>query len=108
MQKLEIQPIPVAEWKSNETIRPIFLFFVKHESNVSLYDGLQLNGPGSIHSGQQASSTLQLQQRHESSFDDRHKPSVLSTNDAKPPLSSVGQTSAVPTGEALGGQKVGN
>lgn len=76
--------------------------------NVSLYAGsfLQLNGPGTLHSSQQLSSPLHLQQRNESSFDDRHKVSVASSNDIKPVVSSAGQTSGVPVGEASGVQKV--
>lgn len=67
---------------------------------------LQLNGPGAIHSGQQLSSPVQLQERHESSYDDRHRASATSSNDIKPLLSSVGQASGVSVGEASGTQKV--
>ncbi|XP_060964127.1 uncharacterized protein LOC133033427 isoform X2 [Cannabis sativa] len=66
---------------------------------------LQLNVPGTMHSGQQLSSSLQLQQRHDSSFDERHKVPVASSND-KPPLSSVVQTPGAPIGEASSAQKL--
>lgn len=74
--------------------------------NQIISGNVDLNGPGAIHSGQQLSSPLQLQQRHESSFGDHYKTSVTSTNDTKPPLSSVGQASGVSVGEASGGQKL--
>ncbi|XP_024032955.1 CCR4-NOT transcription complex subunit 1 [Morus notabilis] len=67
---------------------------------------VDLNGPGAIHSGQQLSSPVQLQERHESSYDDRHRASVTSSNDIKPLLSSVGQASGVSVGEASGTQKL--
>lgn len=52
------------------------------------------------------SSPLQLQQRHESSFDDRHKASVIASNDIKPLISSGGQNLGVPIGDTSGVQKV--
>ncbi|KAF4401859.1 hypothetical protein G4B88_013146 [Cannabis sativa] len=66
---------------------------------------MDLNVPGTMHSGQQLSSSLQLQQRHDSSFDERHKVPVASSND-KPPLSSVVQTPGAPIGEASSAQKL--
>ncbi|XP_048431931.1 CCR4-NOT transcription complex subunit 1 isoform X3 [Pyrus x bretschneideri] len=54
---------------------------------------VELNGSTILHTGQQLSSPLQLQQRHESSLDDHHKASN-SSNDIKPPLSSAVQPSS--------------
>lgn len=65
---------------------------------------MQLNGSSILHTGQQLSSPLQLQQRHESSLDDRHKAST-SSNDIKPLLSSVVQPSVIPLGDAPSIQK---
>ncbi|KAL5571856.1 hypothetical protein UlMin_021453 [Ulmus minor] len=77
-----------------------------HGPNQVNSGNMDLNGSISIHSGQQLSSPLQFQQRHESSFDDRHKASLTTSSDIKPLLSSVGQTSVVPVGEASGIQKL--
>ncbi|PON57727.1 CCR4-NOT transcription complex subunit [Trema orientale] len=82
---------------------------VHHHGPYQVTTGnMDLNGPGTIHSGQQLSSQLQLQQRNESSLDDRHKVSVAPSNDIKPPLSSVAQPSGVPVSEASGIQKLQN
>ncbi|XP_050238653.1 uncharacterized protein LOC126688113 isoform X2 [Mercurialis annua] len=53
----------------------------------------ELNGVSSAQPLHQLSSTLNVQQRHESPLDDRHKISVASSNDAKPILSPGGQSS---------------
>lgn len=66
---------------------------------------LQVNGSSILHNGQQLSSPLQLHQRHESSFDERHK-STTSSNDVKPLLSAAVQPVAVPVGDAPSIQKV--
>ncbi|XP_077235419.1 transcription regulator [Tasmannia lanceolata] len=53
----------------------------------------QLMGSGAIQSGQQLSSPLQPQQRHQGFMDDRHKASTTSISYMKPLLSSTGQPS---------------
>lgn len=65
------------------------------------YDGslFQSNGSTILQPGQQLSAPLQLQQRHES-LEDRHKASAASSNDVKPLVSSIGQSSAVHLGDA--------
>lgn len=64
----------------------------------------QLNGSSILPTGQTLSSSLQLQQRHESSLDD-HLKSSTSLNEVKPLLSSAMQPAA-PVGDALSIQKV--
>lgn len=64
----------------------------------------QLNGSSILQTGQTLSSSLHLQQRHESSLDDRLKSST-SSNEVKPLLSSAMQPAA-PVGDALSIQKV--
>lgn len=72
-------------------------------SNV--YSLLQLNNSGIAQSGQQLSSTLQLQQRNESSLDDRNKVFGTSTNDGKLILPSGGQAAVMPSGDVGASQK---
>ncbi|KAM1140419.1 hypothetical protein ACFX19_041194 [Malus domestica] len=70
-----------------------------HGPSQATPGNVELNGSTILHTGQQHSSPLQLQQRHEGSLDDRHKPSNLS-NDIKPPLSSAVQPPVGPVGDA--------
>ncbi|KAF3440045.1 hypothetical protein FNV43_RR18323 [Rhamnella rubrinervis] len=79
-----------------------------HGSSQVTSANVDLNGSSVLQSGQQLSSPLQLQQRHENSFDDRHKASVTSSNDMKPPISSGGQNLGVPIGDTSGSQKSQN
>ncbi|KAB1225230.1 CCR4-NOT transcription complex subunit 1 [Morella rubra] len=76
---------------------------VNHQASTQAISGtlelLQLSGSSTMQPGQQLSSPLQLQQRHES-LEDRHKATAAASNDVKPLLSSVGQTSAVHLGDA--------
>ncbi|XP_011033315.1 PREDICTED: CCR4-NOT transcription complex subunit 1-like isoform X2 [Populus euphratica] len=61
----------------------------------SLLQAASANGESNIPQlGQQLSSTLHSQQRHESSLDDRLKASAAPFNETKPFLSSGGQSSA--------------
>ncbi|KAM2315114.1 hypothetical protein ACFX1S_028052 [Malus domestica] len=69
-----------------------------HGPSQATPGNVELNGSTILHTGQQLSSPLQLQQRHESSLDDHHKASN-SSNDIKPPLSSAVQP---PSQSALG------
>ncbi|BBG97359.1 transcription regulator [Prunus dulcis] len=64
-----------------------------HGPSQASSGNVELNGSSILHTGQQLSSPLQLQQRHESSLDDRHKAST-SSNDIKPLLSSAVQPSS--------------
>jgi CCR4-NOT transcription complex subunit 1 len=66
---------------------------------------LQSNSINIPQLGQQLSSTLHSQQRHESSLDDRLKASAAPFNDTKPFLSSGGQSSAA-SSDASSIQKV--
>lgn len=66
---------------------------------------MQLNGSSIIQAGQQLSSPIQIQLRHES-LEDRHKTVAASSNDVKPLLPSVGQSSAVHSADASSIQKV--
>ncbi|GAV69286.1 Not1 domain-containing protein/DUF3819 domain-containing protein [Cephalotus follicularis] len=73
-------------------------------SQATLGNG-ELIGSSITQPVQQISSHLQLPQRSESSLDDRHKVSAASSNDMKQLLSSVGQPSVVPLGDASSVQK---
>ncbi|VVA30197.1 PREDICTED: CCR4-NOT mRNAion complex [Prunus dulcis] len=75
-----------------------------HGPSQASSGNVELNGSSILHTGQQLSSPLQLQQRHESSLDDRHKAST-SSNDIKPLLSSAVQPSVIPLGDAPSIQK---
>uniref|UniRef100_A0A2N9FJB6 CCR4-NOT transcription complex subunit 1-like n=1 Tax=Fagus sylvatica TaxID=28930 RepID=A0A2N9FJB6_FAGSY len=77
-----------------------------HGSSQASSGNLELNGSSIIQAGQQLSSPLPLplQQRHES-LEDRLKTAAVSSNDAKPLLSSAGQSSAVHSGDASSIQK---
>jgi len=66
---------------------------------------VQLNGSSIIQAGQQLSSPIQIQLRHES-LEDRHKTVAASSNDVKPLLPSVGQSSAIHSADASSIQKV--
>ncbi|KAM5554755.1 hypothetical protein ABKV19_022924 [Rosa sericea] len=68
---------------------------------------VELNGSSILQTGQTLSSPLQLHQRHESSFDDRHKSSTPS-NEVKPLLSSAMQPAVVPVSDAPSTQKLQN
>ncbi|KAK9274352.1 hypothetical protein L1049_019166 [Liquidambar formosana] len=57
---------------------------------------------------QQLASPPQLQQRQQSSIDERHKASANLFNHMKPILSSAGQPSVVPSGDAASIQKLQN
>ncbi|XP_040991398.1 CCR4-NOT transcription complex subunit 1-like isoform X2 [Juglans microcarpa x Juglans regia] len=70
-----------------------------HGSTQSASGNLELNGSSIIQPGQQLSGPLQLQQRHES-LEDRHKATAASSNDVKPLVSSIGQSSAIHSGDA--------
>lgn len=59
-----------------------------------------------MQSGLQLSSQVQLQQRGENSLNDHHKVPAALSNDSKVVLSSVGQSTGVPAGDASGTQKV--
>ncbi|KAM1157154.1 hypothetical protein FF1_027788 [Malus domestica] len=72
-----------------------------HGPSQATPGNVELNGSTILHTGQQLSSPLQLQQRHESSLDDHHKASN-SSNDIKPPLSSAVQPPVGPSQSALG------
>ncbi|XP_043707916.1 CCR4-NOT transcription complex subunit 1-like isoform X5 [Telopea speciosissima] len=65
----------------------------------------QLMGSNFTQPGQQVSSPLQLQQRHQGFLDDRHKASVTSVSYMKPLPSPAGQPSLVSTHDAVGNQK---
>ncbi|GLT84370.1 hypothetical protein SLE2022_026050 [Rubroshorea leprosula] len=65
---------------------------------------VELNGLSISQHGQQLSSSLHLQQRNESSFDDRNKAPITSSMDVKPLVSSVVQPS-VPLIDASSIQK---
>lgn len=65
----------------------------------------QLTGSSVIQPGQPHLS-MQLQQRHENSFDDRHKASIGSSSDVKPLLSTLGQSSVVTPADASSTNKV--
>ncbi|XP_027908150.1 CCR4-NOT transcription complex subunit 1 isoform X1 [Vigna unguiculata] len=67
-----------------------------HSAQATLGHVEQLGGSTVIQPGQQHLS-LQLQQRRENPLDDRHKASVGSSTDVKPLLSSLGQSSVLPT-----------
>ncbi|XP_050387579.1 uncharacterized protein LOC126803899 isoform X2 [Argentina anserina] len=67
---------------------------------------VEVNGSSIVQSGQPISTQLQLQQRHESSFDDRVKSST-SSNEVKPFISSA-MPPTVPVGDASSIQKVQN
>ncbi|KAK9148278.1 hypothetical protein Scep_007035 [Stephania cephalantha] len=58
-----------------------------------------------VQPGQQLSSTLQAQQRHQGFIDDRHKNTATSVGYAKPILSSTGQASLVSAHDLVGNQK---
>ncbi|XP_015889443.2 uncharacterized protein LOC107424219 isoform X1 [Ziziphus jujuba] len=79
-----------------------------HGPNQATSGNVDLNGSSVLQPGQQLSSPLQLQQRHESSFDDRHKASVTASSDMKSLLSSSGQNSGGPPGDSSGIQKSQN
>ncbi|XP_059651610.1 uncharacterized protein LOC132299153 [Cornus florida] len=64
-----------------------------------------LIGSGGAQPGSQAASPIHLQQRHQFSTDDRHKPSVNLSNYMKPSFSSAGQPSTVPPSDAVNTQK---
>ncbi|XP_059434806.1 uncharacterized protein LOC132167794 isoform X1 [Corylus avellana] len=78
-----------------------------HGSTQATSGNLELNSSSIIQPGQQLSSPLQLQHRNES-LEDRHKAAAVSSNDGKPLLSSVGQSSAVHLGDASSIQKLQN
>ncbi|EEF50313.1 ccr4-not transcription complex, putative [Ricinus communis] len=63
---------------------------------------ISVNIPQSV---QQLSSTLNVQQRHESPLDERHKVFLASSNDTKSVLSSGGQSSVAPLSDNSIAQK---
>ncbi|KAM2315112.1 hypothetical protein ACFX1S_028052 [Malus domestica] len=75
-----------------------------HGPSQATPGNVELNGSTILHTGQQLSSPLQLQQRHESSLDDHHKASN-SSNDIKPPLSSAVQPPVGPVDDPPSIQK---
>ncbi|KAL4599949.1 hypothetical protein ACB092_11G164000 [Castanea dentata] len=75
-----------------------------HGPTQSSSGNLELNGSSIIQAGQQLSSPIQIQLRHES-LEDRHKTAAASSNDVKPLLPSVGQSSAVHSADASSIQK---
>ncbi|XP_004306964.1 PREDICTED: CCR4-NOT transcription complex subunit 1-like [Fragaria vesca subsp. vesca] len=78
---------------------------VHHHGPSQVTSGnVELNGSSILPTGQTLSSSLQLQQRHESSLDDRLKSST-SSNEVKPLLSSAMQPAA-PVGDAPSIQKL--
>ncbi|KAK9910902.1 hypothetical protein M0R45_034838 [Rubus argutus] len=76
-----------------------------HGPSQATSGNVEVNGSSILHNGQQLSSPLQLHQRHESSFDERHK-STTSSNDVKPLLSAAVQPAVVPVGDAPSIQKL--
>lgn len=76
-----------------------------HSDSDATAGNVELNGSSNIQPGQQLSSTMQLQQKYESAIDDRLKVTGTSAIDVKPVLTSVGQTSIQPTGDASTNQK---
>ncbi|XVF79827.1 hypothetical protein PTKIN_Ptkin15bG0021000 [Pterospermum kingtungense] len=78
---------------------------VNHQVSSQVIPGNgELNNSSIAQSGSQHSSPLQLP-RHDGSLDDRNKAPTASSNDVKPPLSSVGQPSAAPLSDASTIQK---
>ncbi|KAI4356708.1 hypothetical protein L6164_000708 [Bauhinia variegata] len=78
-----------------------------HNTAQATSGNVEFNGSSVIHPGQQLPS-LQVQQRQEVSIDDRHKASAGSSNDVKPVLSSMGQSSAVAPGDTSSTNKIHN
>lgn len=76
-----------------------------HSDSDATAGNVELNGSSNIQPGQQLSSAMQLQQKYESAIDDRLKVTGTSAIDVKPVLTSVGQTSIQPTGDASTNQK---
>ncbi|KAJ7950880.1 putative CCR4-NOT transcription complex protein [Quillaja saponaria] len=78
-----------------------------HSSAQGASGNVEFYSSSGIQLGQQLSS-LQLQQRHETPLDDRHKASSGSSHDMKPLISSVGQSSVVPPGDNSSSQRLQN
>ena len=66
----------------------------------------QLLGSRTTQPGQQTSSPLPAQQRHQGFLGDRHKTSASLINYGRPILPPTGHASNVSTSDALGSQKV--
>ncbi|XP_057455962.1 uncharacterized protein LOC130747140 isoform X2 [Lotus japonicus] len=76
-----------------------------HNSAQATFGHVELTGSSVIQPGQPHLS-MQLQQRHENSFDDRHKASIGSSSDVKPLLSTLGQSSVVTPADASSTNKL--